>query len=76
MNQKTMSNSIQFQIKSEEHGIIVTVVSNGLYSPDILEDMKRRAIDALKDGIMAVEVEQYDDEEDDNGIDNIRIDID
>jgi hypothetical protein len=71
-----MSNSIQFQIKSEEHGIVVTVVSNGLYSPDILEDMKRRAIDALKDGIMAVEVEQYDDEEDDNGIDNIRIDID
>ena len=76
MNRNTMSNSIQFQIKSEEHGIVVTVVSNGLYSPDILEDMKRRAIDALKDGIMAVEVEQYDDEEDDNGIDNIRIDID
>lgn len=76
MNRNTMSNSIQFQIKSEEHGIVVTVVSNGLYSPDILEDMKRRAIDALRDGIVAIEVEQYDDEDDDNGIDNIRIDID
>ena len=76
MNRNTMSNSIQFQIKSEEHGIVVTVVSNGLYSPDILEDMKRRAIDALKDGIHAIEVDsQYDDEDGDNGIDNIRIDI-
>ena len=76
MNQNTMNNSIQFQIKSEEHGIVVTVVSNGLYSPDILEDMKRRAIDALRDGILAIEVEQYDDEDDDNGLEDIRIDID
>jgi hypothetical protein len=70
-----MSNSIQFQIKSEEQGIVVTVVSNGLYSPDILEDMKRRAIDALRDGIHAIEVDSQYDEDDDNGIDNIRIDI-
>ena len=75
MNRNTMSNSIQFQIKSEEQGIVVTVVSNGLYSPDILEDMKRRAIDALRDGIHAIEVDSQYDEDDDNGIDNIRIDI-
>jgi len=75
MNRNTMSNSIQFQIKSEEHGLIVTVVSNGLYSPDILEDMKRRAIDALRDGILAIEVDQSYDDEEDNGIDTIRIDL-
>ena len=69
-------NQPHFQIKSEEHGIVVTVVSTGPYSPDILEDMKRRAIDALRDGIHAIEVDQiYDDEDDDNGIDNIRIDL-